>query len=129
MSAPATRSIIWAHGEDQFCLSKVGLILDLEEKCKAGIAAIFARIVNSQWSLNDIRGGVGLAYTLDWLTVPLHNIPLPTIAPATLNAPDPRNRRDGDYDRNQSPLKTNDNGVDWRWHAGRGRNVRCAQPC
>lgn len=60
MSAPATRSIIWAHGEDQFCLSKVGLILDLEEKCKAGLAAIFARIVNSQWGLNDIRETIRL---------------------------------------------------------------------
>lgn len=60
MSAPATRSIIWAHGEDQFCLSKVGLILDLEEKCKAGLAAILARIVNSQWGVNDIRETIRL---------------------------------------------------------------------
>lgn len=60
MSAPATRSIIWANGEDQFCLSKVGLILDLEEKCKAGLAAILARIVNSQWGLNDIRETIRL---------------------------------------------------------------------
>lgn len=60
MSAPGTISIIWAHGEDQFCLSKVGLILDLEEKCKAGLAAIIARIAASQWGLNDIRETIRL---------------------------------------------------------------------
>jgi hypothetical protein len=60
VSAPATRSIIWAHGEDQFCLSKVGLILDLEEKCKAGLMSIMTRITNSQWGLNDIRETIRL---------------------------------------------------------------------
>jgi Phage tail tube protein, GTA-gp10 len=60
MSAPGTRSIIWSHGEDQFCLSKVGLILDLEEKCKAGLASILTRLTNSQWHLNDVRETIRL---------------------------------------------------------------------
>lgn len=35
MSANGTRTIIWANGEDQFCLAKIGLLLDLEAKCNA----------------------------------------------------------------------------------------------
>ncbi|MBR0695946.1 gene transfer agent family protein [Bradyrhizobium lablabi] len=60
MSAPGTRSIIWANGEDQFCLSKVGLILDLEAKCEAAIAVIFKRIANKDFYLNDLRETIRL---------------------------------------------------------------------
>ena len=60
MSANGTRTIIWAGGEDVFCLAKVGLILDLEDKCKAGIAAIMTRIGNGSWGLNDIREPIRL---------------------------------------------------------------------
>lgn len=55
MSANGTRTIIWTGGEDQFCLAKVGLILDLEEKCRAGIALILMRLENGSWGLNDVR--------------------------------------------------------------------------
>lgn len=60
MSASGTRTIIWAHGEDQFCLSKVGLILDLEEKCKAGIAVIMTRLGSGSFGLNDVRETIRL---------------------------------------------------------------------
>lgn len=55
MSANGTRSIIWANGEDLFCISKVGLILDLEEKCQAGLATVFWRLRNDAWKYNDVR--------------------------------------------------------------------------
>jgi hypothetical protein len=60
MSANGTRTIIWAGGEDVFCLAKVGLILDLEERCKAGIAMIMARIDSGIFGLNDIREPIRL---------------------------------------------------------------------
>ncbi|MGY3527695.1 gene transfer agent family protein [Bradyrhizobium sp. USDA 4452] len=60
MSANGTRTIIWAGGEDVFCLAKVGLILDLEEKCGAGIAAIMGRLGNGAWHLNDVRETIRL---------------------------------------------------------------------
>jgi hypothetical protein len=60
MSANGTRTIIWAGGEDQFCLAKVGLILDLEDKCKAGIGIIAARLENGAYGLNDVRETIRL---------------------------------------------------------------------
>jgi hypothetical protein len=60
MSATSTRAIIWANGEDQFCLAKVGLILDLEEKCKAPFAVIMARLESGAWGLNDVRETIRL---------------------------------------------------------------------
>lgn len=60
MSAPGTRTIIWAGGEDQFCLSAVGNILDLEERCGAGLAVIFQRLGDGSWKLNDIRETIRL---------------------------------------------------------------------
>lgn len=60
MSANGTRTIIWAGGEDVFCLAKVGLILDLEQKCGAGIATIMTRLTTGNWALNDIRETVRL---------------------------------------------------------------------
>jgi hypothetical protein len=60
MSANGTITIIWDHGEDDFCLAKAGSILALEEKCKAGVAVIFSRLVNGAWGLNDIRETIRL---------------------------------------------------------------------
>lgn len=60
MSANGTRTIIWAGGEDQFCLAKVGLILDLEAKCDAGIATIMTRLGSGTWRLNDVRETIRL---------------------------------------------------------------------
>lgn len=60
MSANGLRTIIWAGGEDDFCLAKVGLILDLESRCGAGIAAIFNRLENGTWWLSDVRETIRL---------------------------------------------------------------------
>lgn len=60
MSANGTVSIIWAGGEHDFCLAKVGLILDLESKCEAGIAVVFTRLGSGTWKLNDVREPIRL---------------------------------------------------------------------
>jgi hypothetical protein len=60
MSANGTRTIIWQGGEDAFCLAKVGLIFDLEEKCRAGIGLIYARLASGSYFLNDVRETIRL---------------------------------------------------------------------
>lgn len=60
MSAPGTRAIVWANGEDIFCIAKVGLILDLEDKCKAGFAVVMARLESGTWGINDVRETIRL---------------------------------------------------------------------
>lgn len=60
MSATGTRTIVWANGEDTFCIAKVGLILDLEDKCKAGFSVIMARLENGAWGVNDVRETIRL---------------------------------------------------------------------
>jgi hypothetical protein len=60
MSANGTRSIIWLNGEDQFCLAKVGLLLDLEDKCRAGIGTIFGRLESGHYFVNDVRETIRL---------------------------------------------------------------------
>ncbi|MET4721913.1 hypothetical protein ABIF63_006019 [Bradyrhizobium japonicum] len=60
MSANGLRTIVWAGGEDQFCLAKVGLILDLEAKCEAGIATVMTRLGSGTWRLNDVREPIRL---------------------------------------------------------------------
>jgi hypothetical protein len=59
MSAPGTRTIIWAGGEDQFCLT-IGQILDLEIVCRAGIAIIANRLSGGEWGLSDLRETIRL---------------------------------------------------------------------
>lgn len=54
MSAPGGRLITWANGEDMFRFSKVGQILDLEEKCGA-IGSVLQRLRSGAWSINDVR--------------------------------------------------------------------------
>ena len=60
MSAPGTVVLIWAHGEDTFCLAKIGQILDLEERCGSGIAAIVQRLENHTWGIRDVREPIRL---------------------------------------------------------------------
>jgi hypothetical protein len=61
MSAQGTITVAWRGGEHQFCLAKVGLILDLEDKCKAGVAGIFNRLIGDAWFVNDVRETIRLA--------------------------------------------------------------------
>jgi hypothetical protein len=60
VSANGTRTIVWSGGEDVFCLAKVGLILALEDKCRAGIAVIAARLETGAYYLNDVRETIRL---------------------------------------------------------------------
>lgn len=60
MTAVGTRTIVWRNGEDDFCLSRVGEILALEEKCGVGIMAIFRRLETDTWGVNDVRETIRL---------------------------------------------------------------------
>lgn len=60
MSAVGTVRIVWSNGEDDFCISKVGTILALEEKCGAGIGEIRMRLQAGTWRLHDVRETIRL---------------------------------------------------------------------
>lgn len=55
MTATGTISLDWANGEDVFCVAQVGHVLDLEEKCGAGIFEIAERL---EGSLNAAADGL-----------------------------------------------------------------------
>jgi hypothetical protein len=61
MAAVGTVRIIWGNGEDDFCISKTGSILALEDKCNAGLAEIRMRLQAGTWRLNDVRETIRLA--------------------------------------------------------------------
>jgi hypothetical protein len=45
----------WGDGLHKFNVAKIKSVLELEEKCDAGIAEIFQRIRDSRWKINDVR--------------------------------------------------------------------------
>jgi len=47
--------LTWADGTHKFNIAKIKSVLELEEKCEAGVAEIFARIRDGRWKFNDIR--------------------------------------------------------------------------
>lgn len=55
-----TIRLIWAGGEDDFCVAQVKHVLALEEACGAGVAAIFGRLMDQTWRLNDVRETIRL---------------------------------------------------------------------
>ncbi|CAL8981543.1 hypothetical protein RHODGE_RHODGE_02832 [Rhodoplanes serenus] len=55
-----TVTIVWSHGEDQFCLAQVKHILSLEDACGVGIAAVFGRLLAGTWCLHDVREPIRL---------------------------------------------------------------------
>lgn len=59
MSAVGTRHIEWQGGEHDFCLSAVGNLLSLEEKC-GFIGVIYHRLGNGLWGINDVREPIRL---------------------------------------------------------------------
>lgn len=61
MSANGTIRLVWSRGEDDFCAAKIGTILQLEERCGAGIAEILTRLENGTWRINDVRETIRLA--------------------------------------------------------------------
>lgn len=61
MTAVGTRRILWSGGEDDFCAAKIGTILAIEDKCGAGIAEVYGRLVGGTWRVNDVREVIRLA--------------------------------------------------------------------
>ena len=52
--------LVWADGEHKFNIAKVAQILELEEKCGAGLPEILTRLSEGKWKLNDLRETVRL---------------------------------------------------------------------
>jgi hypothetical protein len=48
-------SLIWGDGEHKFNIAKIGQVLELEEKCGAGIATILNRLRTGTFYVNDFR--------------------------------------------------------------------------
>jgi len=61
MAAVGTVRINWSGGEDDFCASKVGTQLAIEERCNAGLGAVYQRIANGTWKINDISEVIRLS--------------------------------------------------------------------
>ena len=55
MAANGEIELTWGDGEHKFNIAKLKCVLELEEKCNAGIAEVFQRIQQSRWKFNDIR--------------------------------------------------------------------------
>jgi len=45
----------WGDAEYVFCVAKIKLALELEEKCSSGVAEVFDRLRNDKWRINDVR--------------------------------------------------------------------------
>jgi Phage tail tube protein, GTA-gp10 len=55
MAANGEIQIVWADGEHKFNIAKLKCVLELEDKCGAGVAEVFNRIREGRWKFNDIR--------------------------------------------------------------------------
>jgi hypothetical protein len=44
----------WADGRYQFTVAKIGVLLELEDKCRAPFATIYGRLVGKSWSVTDV---------------------------------------------------------------------------
>lgn len=53
--------MVWGDGDHVFNIAKIGQLLELEDKCAAGIMEIFDRIRNNKWKVNDLRETIRLA--------------------------------------------------------------------
>src|SRR5262245_60226024 len=47
--------LTWADGQHKFNLAKLKCVLEVEDKCGAGIAEIYQRVIEGRWKFNDIR--------------------------------------------------------------------------
>jgi hypothetical protein len=60
MAANGEVELVWGDGEHKFNIAILRCILELEDKCGAGVAEIYARISNGKWKYNDIRETIRL---------------------------------------------------------------------
>ena len=51
----ARLTLTWGDGEHEFDLGPIKQLLELEEKCGAGVGSILQRLTLGQWSVNDVR--------------------------------------------------------------------------
>lgn len=61
MAAVGTVRIVWSGGEDDFCAAKIGTQLAIEERCDAGLGAIYQRLTNGTWKVYDISEVIRLS--------------------------------------------------------------------
>ena len=54
MSADASLTMAWGDGEHRFRLA-IGQLRELQEKCNAGPAEIFQRLLDRTWRVDDLR--------------------------------------------------------------------------
>jgi Phage tail tube protein, GTA-gp10 len=47
--------LIWGDGENTFNIARLKCVLELEEKCNAGIAEVYQRVSIGRWRLIDVR--------------------------------------------------------------------------
>ena len=52
--------LTWADGQHKFNIAKLRCVLELEEKCGAGVSEIYTRIATSKWRFNDLRETIRL---------------------------------------------------------------------
>lgn len=61
MSVPNGKvTLSWGDGEHDFNLARIGQLLELEDKCGAGVMEVFTRLQGNRWRLNDVRETVRL---------------------------------------------------------------------
>jgi len=55
-----TIEMTWADGDRVFNVARIALLLELEEKCGAGLATVYGRLVGKAWTVNDVRETIRL---------------------------------------------------------------------
>lgn len=60
MPANGNVTLAWADGDHEFNASKIGLVLELEDKCGCGVMEIFTRLSEGRWKISDVREPIRL---------------------------------------------------------------------
>jgi hypothetical protein len=60
MAANGTVELEWGDGPHSFCLAKMGQVLELEERCNAGIMEVLKRLQGQRWRYMDVREPIRL---------------------------------------------------------------------
>lgn len=51
---------VWRNGRDTFCLTEIGQVYELQDKCRAGWGEIYLRVNAGTWSIQMIRETIRL---------------------------------------------------------------------
>lgn len=60
MPANGQVEVNWADGSHTFNIAKIKSVLELEDKCEAGVSEVFQRISDGKWKINDVRETIRL---------------------------------------------------------------------